>query len=92
LDLNTVSQGLRQKLAKFENQPQIKSLGSNLNMFDMKTQTNFDSILQRTLYTMNFILTKFELLKQIHLYKFTKTLIDINDIFHATPLTQHMQH
>jgi len=61
-------------------------------MFDLKTQTNFDSILQSTIYTTNFILTKFELFKQIHLNKFTKTLIDINDTFHATPLTQHMQY
>ena len=71
LNLITDFQG-QAKMAKLENQPQIQSLGSKLNMFDFKTQTNFYFILKSTLPTTKFILAKFYLFKQFHIYKFTK--------------------
>ena len=73
LNLITHFQGLRQKWL-LENQPSIQSLGSKLNMFDFKTQTNFYFILKSTLPTTKFILAKFYLFKQILIFKLTKFL------------------
>ena len=73
LNLITDFQG-QAKMAKLENQPQIQSLGSKLNMFDLESLLYFDSTWKHTLCTIKFILTEFYLFKQILLHKFTKNL------------------
>ena len=49
-------------------------------MFDLETSSHFDSIWKHTSCTTKFILTKFYLFKQIHIYKITKNLNTIIDI------------
>jgi hypothetical protein len=61
-------------MAKFENQPQVQSLGSKLNMFDLESLLYFDSTWKSTLCTIKLILTEFYLFKKIHIYKSTKFL------------------
>jgi len=83
-------------MAKLENQPQIQSLGSKLNMFDLESLLYFDSTWKHTLCTIKFILKEFYLFKQIHIYKITKNFKHLLLLtFHVTcetPYIQHMKH
>ena len=68
-------------------------MSSDSHMFNLETSSHVDSIRKHSLCITNFILTKFYLLKQILIYKFTKNLNHLLlTSFYVTKETPHMQH